>query len=82
MFIREIRGAFVLSSTRPMMRLVLAILILAFACQLVLAQQTNPVDRKVTNPMTDTPNVNPLNTDQPVPRRPPTPGRVEACANG
>ena len=49
-----------------MMRLVLAILILAFACQLVLAQQTNPVDRKVTNPMTDTPNVNPLNQDQPV----------------
>jgi LPS-assembly protein len=33
-------------------------------------QQTNPVDRKVTNPMTDTPNVNPLTQDQPVrPRR-------------
>jgi len=31
-----------------------------------LAQQTNPVDRKVTNPMTDTPNVNPLTQDQPV----------------
>ena len=30
------------------------------------AQQTNPVDRKVTNPMTDTPNVNPLNPDQSV----------------
>ena len=30
------------------------------------AQQTNPVDRKVTNPMTDTPNVNPLNQEQPV----------------
>lgn len=30
------------------------------------AQQTNPVDRKVTNPMTDTPNVNPLSQDQPV----------------
>ncbi|HKZ77743.1 MAG TPA: LPS assembly protein LptD [Pyrinomonadaceae bacterium] len=30
------------------------------------AQQTNPVDRKVTNPMTDTPNVNPLTQDQPV----------------
>jgi LPS-assembly protein len=36
-----------------------------------LAQQTNPVDRKVTNPMTDTPNVNPLIQDQPVrPRLP------------
>ena len=32
------------------------------------AQQTNPVDRKVTNPVTDTPNVNPLQQDQPVPQ--------------
>ena len=39
------------------------------------AQQTNPVDRKVTNPMTDTPNVNPLTQDQPVrPRTPARPG--------
>ena len=30
------------------------------------AQQTNPVDRKVQNPVTDTPNVNPLQQDQPV----------------
>jgi LPS-assembly protein len=35
------------------------------------AQQTNPVDRKVTNPMTDTPNVNPLTQDQPVQPRVP-----------
>ena len=34
------------------------------------AQQTNPVDRKVENPITDTPNVNPLTQDQPV--RPPS----------
>ena len=53
-----------------MKRLVLANLTLLFVCQLVLAQQTNPVDRKVANPMTDTPNVNPLQTDQPVQRRP------------
>ncbi|HEX7720984.1 MAG TPA: hypothetical protein VF397_02425, partial [Pyrinomonadaceae bacterium] len=32
-------------------------------------QQTNPVDRKVENPVTDTPYVNPLQQDQPV-RRP------------
>ncbi|HXD33661.1 MAG TPA: LPS assembly protein LptD [Pyrinomonadaceae bacterium] len=32
-------------------------------------QQTNPVDRKVTNPMTDTPNVNPLTQDQAIPPR-------------
>jgi len=52
------------------LRVVLANLILVLACQLVFAQQTNPVDRKVTNPLTDTPNVNPLTADQPVPRRP------------
>jgi LPS-assembly protein len=32
----------------------------------IYAQQTNPVDRKVENPITDTPNVNPLQQDQPV----------------
>ena len=55
-----------------LLRLVLANLILVVACQFVLAQQTNPVDRKVTNPLTDTPNVNPLNNEQPVQRRPTT----------
>jgi LPS-assembly protein len=40
------------------------------ACAYAAAQQTNPVDRKVTNPMTDTPNVNPLDTDQLTTRRP------------
>jgi LPS-assembly protein len=35
------------------------------------AQETSPVERKVTNPITDTPNVNPLQQDQPV--RPPSP---------
>ena len=35
------------------------------------AQQTNPVDRQVTNPITDTPNVNPLIQEQPIrPRLP------------
>ena len=61
-----------------MTRFVLGIIILVIACQAVFAQQTNPVDRKVANPMTDTPNVNPLNTDQPVQRRtPPTQGGVQ-----
>ncbi len=48
----------------------------ALACvftALTPAQQTNPVDRKVDNPITDTPNVNPLQQDQPV--RPTSPGR-------
>ncbi|HET9712002.1 MAG TPA: LPS assembly protein LptD, partial [Pyrinomonadaceae bacterium] len=62
-----------------MIRLLLVSLILAFACQPVLAQQTNPVDRKVANPITDTPSVNPLNTDQPVPRRPAANGQIEAA---
>lgn len=56
-----------------MTRFPLATLILLLLCQLVVvAQQTNPVDRKVSNPMTDTPNVNPLNPDEPVLRRPST----------
>ncbi|MBV9242959.1 MAG: LPS-assembly protein LptD, partial [Acidobacteria bacterium] len=38
-------------------------------------QQTNPVDRQVSNPITDTPNINPVSTQQtvsPVPRRTPS----------
>jgi LPS-assembly protein len=41
------------------------LLMLSFA-HLAHSQETNPVDRKVTNPMTDTPNVNPLIQDQPI----------------
>jgi LPS-assembly protein len=52
------------------LRVLLANLLLLLACQFAFGQQTNPVDRKVTNPLTDTPNVNPLTTDQPVQRRP------------
>ena len=59
-----------------MTRVPLVTLILLLACQFAVAQQTNPVDRKVANPMTDTPNVNPLNTDQPVQRRPPSQSAV------
>jgi len=44
--------------------------IIGAASCVTIAQQTNPVDRKVTNPMTDTPNVNPLTNDQPVRQRP------------
>jgi len=62
-----------------MIRLVLATIIIVFACQFVFAQQTNPVDRKVSNPMTDTPNVNPLNNDQPVQRRPSTATPVQGA---
>ncbi len=63
-----------------MMRYVLALLILALACHSAFAQQTNPVDRKVANPMTDTPNVNPLNTDQPVQQRRASPQGVQGAS--
>jgi lipopolysaccharide assembly outer membrane protein LptD (OstA) len=59
---------------------VLANLILLLVCQLALAQQTNPVDRKVANPMTDTPNVNPLHTDEPVRRRPSSQNPIEGVS--
>ena len=55
---------------------VVRLLLFAFASAIVgiassaAGQQTNPVDRKVTNPMTDTPNVNPLTQDQPIRQRP------------
>jgi LPS-assembly protein len=69
--------SFCLSGKTAPARLLLALVVICalFAtAQLVHAQQTNPVDRKVTNPMTDTPSVNPLNNDQPVQRRPPQGG--------
>ena len=69
-----------LASTRPMTRYLLATLILVLATHVVFGQQTNPVDRKVTNPITDTPNVNPLTTDQPVQRRPSSQGAVQGVS--
>src|SRR5215213_10263110 len=63
-----------------MNRLALVTLLVVFACPCVIAQQTNPVDRKVANPMTDTPNINPLNNDQPVQRRPPAQNGVTGTA--
>lgn len=44
------------------------------------AQQPNPVDRKVENPITDTPYVNPLQQDQPV--RPTAPGKIPGIQPG
>ena len=63
----------------------LACVAMAFVCALVCAaparaQGTNPVDRKVENPITDTPNVNPLQQDQPV--RPTAPGRLPTIQPG
>ena len=58
-------------------RVLLTTLTIVFACPFLFAQQTNPVDRKVTNPMTDTPSVNPLHSDEPVRQRPSTPADMQ-----
>jgi len=44
------------------------------------AQETSPVERKITNPITDTPNVNPLQQDQPV--RPTSTGKPPSMQPG
>jgi len=51
----------------------IAIFLVIAAPRLAWGQETSPVERKITNPITDTPNVNPLQQDQPV--RPPSPAR-------
>ncbi len=60
------RVAFCTGGIPTLLRFAVLIALLSVASHAALAQQTNPVDRKVTNPMTDTPNVNPLTQDQPV----------------
>jgi len=64
--------------TRPLP--LLACIALAWLCTSAHAQQTNPVDRKVENPITDTPYVNPLQQDQPV--RPTGPGKLPTIQAG
>jgi LPS-assembly protein len=60
-----------------LVRFAVLLALLSLASPAVTAQQTNPVDRQVTNPMTDTPNVNPITQDQPVrPRRPAAQGET------
>jgi LPS-assembly protein len=66
-----LRVAFRPGGLFPLLRFAVLIALLGVASHAALAQQTNPVDRKVTNPMTDTPNVNPLTQDQPVKQKSP-----------
>lgn len=73
------RVAFRSSANSTRVLFALANIILGVASHVAIAQQTNPVDRKVTNPMTDTPNVNPLTQDQPI--RPRLPGTEGGAAN-
>ncbi|MEO6590035.1 MAG: LPS assembly protein LptD, partial [Pyrinomonadaceae bacterium] len=54
--------------------IIFIVLLFVFAAQ---AQQTNPVEKQVSNPMTDTPNVNPVAPEQDIkapPRKPATDG--------
>ena len=58
-----------------------ALLVCLAAAPRALAQQTNPVDRQVANPVTDTPSVNPLTQEQPAqPRRPRADGGASSTA--
>jgi LPS-assembly protein len=64
------------------LRLAILLALFAVVAPLAFAQETNPVDRKVTDPMTDTPNVNPLTQDQTVRPRPrPTPAQSGEAAD-
>ncbi|MDQ2855397.1 MAG: hypothetical protein M3R68_03645, partial [Acidobacteriota bacterium] len=60
-----------LSHALPLVLFALAGIVICLTAVATPAQNTNPVDRKVTNPMTDTPNVNPLTQDLPIPTRTP-----------
>src|SRR5712672_1757680 len=56
------------------------LILIALFAPAALGQQTNPVDRKVENPVTDTPYVNPLQQDQPV--RPSSSGKIPTIQPG
>ena len=46
------------------------------------AQRTNPVERQVANPLTDTPNVNPIATEQNISPKPKKPGLAPEGGSG
>jgi len=74
-----LRVPFRSSGMSTLVRFSVLLALLSVASYRAPAQQTNPVDRKVTNPMTDTPNVNPLTQEQPVkPKTQPVKGQIEA----
>ncbi|MGA9997160.1 MAG: LPS assembly protein LptD [Pyrinomonadaceae bacterium] len=73
----RIRSFFYNSRLTLALAFVFASFALASVPRSVSAQTTNPVDRQVTNPITDTPNVNPLTQDQPVRTRLPIKGAID-----
>ena len=48
----------------------------------ICAQRTNPVERQVANPLTDTPNVNPIATEQNISQKPKRPGVTPEGGSG
>src|SRR5262245_6610843 len=44
--------------------LIISLLLMCLISAVSFAQQTNPVERQVANPITDTPNVNPTSAEQ------------------
>lgn len=67
---------------RSRLLMILYVLSVALAPLPLAAQQPNPVEREVTNPLTDTPNVNPLQQTQVIrPRTPARPGTNEEQTN-
>lgn len=52
---------------------ILGLFILGLTLIPIIAQQTNPVERQVSNPITDTPNINPVASDITPPTRKPNP---------
>ncbi len=68
----SLRGKFPIIKNPFLVAFILAASLCALSASSISAQQPNLVDRQVTNPMTDTPNVNPLTQDQPVLVKPQT----------
>lgn len=54
------------------------LLSIAVAASLAVAQQADPVERQVANPITDTPNINPVSPDQSI--KPPTTKKVPSVS--
>ena len=61
-------------------KIFLTVLIAATAVSF--AQRTNPVERQVANPLTDTPNVNPIATEQNISPKPKRPGIAPEGGSG
>src|SRR6266849_3813820 len=57
-------------ASSPLIFFAIAVILVITAPRPAWGQESSPVERKITNPITDTPNVNPLQQDQPV--RPPS----------